>query len=252
MRKTPSAILGILPKLHIRLRRHSRDEDDHATNRPARTPATSRGRAATARNVLTARGIVTFDDAPAPPGVSAWVPCERPVIDLQVVAADPSWPEQYARLAELINAALGDSALSVEHVGSTAVRGLPAKPVIDIDLTVADSGDEQAYVPALEGCGFALVIREPWWYGHRCLRRQEPACNLHVFSPDCAEAERHRIFRDWLRSHPADRLLYARTKVAAAEDTKSRGGDSMDYNARKEPVLREIYDRAFHALGLLA
>jgi GrpB-like predicted nucleotidyltransferase (UPF0157 family) len=171
---------------------------------------------------------------------------------VEVVEADPLWPEQYARLAGLITAALGDAALSVEHDGSTAVSDLPAKPVIDIDLTVAASSDEQAYVPALERSGFALVIREPWWYEHRCLRRREPACNLHVFSPHCAETERHRIFRDWLRSHPADRLLYARSKIAAAEENNSRGGDTMAYNARKQAVLREIYARAFDALGLLA
>ena len=202
--------------------------------------------------MLTALEIVTFDDAPPPPGASPLVPGQRPATDLRVVETNPSWPEQYARLADLITTTLGDSALSLEHVGSTAVPGLPAKPVIDIDLTVADSRDEQGYVPALGRCGFALAVREPWWYEHRCLRRQGPACNLHVFSPDCAEAERHRIFRDWLRSHPADRALYANAKRAAAEQTIHLGGDTMAYNARKEAVLREIYDRAFHALGLLA
>ena len=104
---------------------------------------------------------------------------------------------------------------------------------------------------ALERCGFVLVVREPWWYQHRCLRHQEPRCNLHVFSPHCAESERHRIFRDWLRAHPTDRLLYARAKLAAAEETRQLGGDTMDYNARKEAVLRQIYRRAFEGLGLL-
>lgn len=153
-------------------------------------------------------------------------------------------------LAAVITEALGDSALAVEHVGSTSVPGLLAKPVIDIDLTVADSRDEQAYVLALERRGFVLVIREPWWYEHRCLRREEPGCNLHVFSPECAETERHRIFRDWLRCHPEDRSLYAAAKTAAAAETRASGGHTMDYNARKEFVVREIYDRAFRALGL--
>ena len=61
--------------------------------------------------------------------------------------------------------------LQLEHVGSTSVPGLAAKPVIDIDLTVADPDREQDYVPALEQIGFRLVIREPWWYGHRALVR---------------------------------------------------------------------------------
>jgi GrpB-like predicted nucleotidyltransferase (UPF0157 family) len=154
-------------------------------------------------------------------------------------------------LAEGIANALGDGALAIEHVGSTSVPGLAAKPVIDIDLTVADSRAEETYVPALERRGFVLVIREPWWYEHRCLRGEDPACNLHVFSPDCPEAERHRVFRDWLRAHPEDCSRYAAAKASAAEATLAAGGHTMDYNARKEAVLREIYDRAFRALGLI-
>lgn len=202
--------------------------------------------------MLSAQEIVTFDDAPPPPGESLWVDGQQPASDLEILAADASWPDRYAALAKEIAAALGHSALSVEHVGSTSVPDLAAKPVIDVDLTVADSRDERAYVPALQQHGFALVIREPWWYEHRCPRHNDPACNLHVFSPDCAEAERHRIFRDWLRSHPRDRLLYADAKIAAAEHTRQVGSHRMDSNARKEQVVREIYHRAFRAVGLLA
>lgn len=194
---------------------------------------------------------MTFDDASPPPRESPLVAGQKVATDLEIVAADPSWPATYAALGQEIAEALGDLALWVEHVGSTSVPELAAKPVIDIDLTVADSGEESAYVPALEKRGFVLVVREPWWYEHRCLRRINPACNLHVFSPECAETERHRIFRDWLRSHPEDRLLYAAAKSSAAERTRSIGGHTMDYNARKETVVRDIYDRAFRALGLL-
>ena len=202
-------------------------------------------------DVLIARDIVTFDDTPPPFGASPWVDGHGPMTDVQLVAADPSWPDRYTTLAEMISDALGDSALMVEHVGSTAVPGLASKPVIDIDLTVADSRYEQAYAPALERRGFVLVVREPWWYEHRCLHHEHPACNLHVFSPDCAEATRHRIFRDWLRSHPEDRSLYAAAKLAAAQDSRAAGGHTLDYNACKEPILREIYERAFRSLGLL-
>lgn len=201
--------------------------------------------------VATAREIVTFDDAPPPPGESPWVSTLGPTTDFRVVAADPAWPATYVALANVITAALGDHAVAIEHVGSTSIPGLEAKPVIDIDLTVADSADESAYLPALEGCGFVLTVREPWWYGHRCLQHTDRSCNLHVFSPGCAEVERHRIFRDWLRSHPDDRSLYAGAKAAAADETRAAGGHVMDYNARKESVIREIYDRAFRALGLL-
>jgi len=206
---------------------------------------------ATVLVVPTVREIVTFDDAPPPPGANPFVEGHRPMADFQVVSPDESWPARYALLADKIVEALGSSALSIEHVGSTAVPGLPAKPIIDIDLTVADSRDEHAYLPALERSGFVLVVREPWWYEHRCLRHHEPACNLHVFSANCAEAERHRIFRDWLRSHPEDCSLYAAAKRAAAVATQAAGGHVMDYNARKEAVLREIYGRAFRGLGLL-
>jgi GrpB-like predicted nucleotidyltransferase (UPF0157 family) len=72
-------------------------------------------------------------------------------------------------------------ALGVEHVGSTSVEGLAAKDVIDIDLTVADPGDEDAYVPALERLGYVLTVREPSFHEHRCLRLAEPRVNLHVF-----------------------------------------------------------------------
>ena len=202
------------------------------------------------QGVLTAEQIVTFDDAAPPPGESPWVNGQQPDRDVRIVAADPSWPRVYARLAERIIVALGDDALRIEHVGSTSVAGLAAKPVIDIDLIVPDSRDERAYVPALMAQGFVLVIREPWWYEHRCLRHDGPASNLHVFSPDNPEAERHRLFRDWLRDHPEDRALYQTVKVTAAEDTAAVHGHTMDYNSRKEDALRGIYRRAFQSLGL--
>lgn len=201
--------------------------------------------------MLTARHIVTFDDAPPPDGAIAWVGTYRPGTDVQIVPPDPEWPRHYATLDGLIRAALGDRVLALQHIGSTAVPDLPAKPVIDIDLTVADSNDEDSYVPALQRHGFMLTVREWWWYGHRCLRHADPACNLHVFGPDCPEVQRHRIFRDWLRSHPEERKLYAQTKIVSADDTNLAGGHTMDYNARKQEVVREIYARAFRALGLI-
>src|SRR5215470_1881184 len=69
---------------------------------------------------------------------------------------DPAWPELFAREASRIRAALGGLAIQVEHVGSTSVDGLVAKPIIDILLAVPDSSDERAYVPALEAVGYVL------------------------------------------------------------------------------------------------
>lgn len=196
--------------------------------------------------------ITRHDDDPTPDGLSPWVGEYRPGTGIDVVDADPAWPETFALVAARIRGALGDRALAVEHVGSTSVAGLPAKPIIDVDLIVADSGDEASYVPALEALGYRLVVREPWWQEHRCLRHDDPRCNLHVFGPDAAEPVRHRIFRDWLRAHPDDLALYRDTKLAAAAAANRAGEHVMDYNARKESVIREIYDRAFRAAGLLA
>jgi GrpB-like predicted nucleotidyltransferase (UPF0157 family) len=190
------------------------------------------------------------DDAP-PPGASAWVGGAAPRTDVEVVAPDPRWAEQYAELAGRVRAALGDRVLALEHVGSTAVPGLPAKPVIDLDLTVPDSADEAAWLAPLEAAGFVLVVREPWWHEHRCLVAEEPRANLHVFSPGCPELVRHLLFRDWLREHPEDLALYRSAKLSAAGEANAAGEHVMEYNARKEPVIREIYDRAFRAAGLL-
>jgi GrpB-like predicted nucleotidyltransferase (UPF0157 family) len=141
--------------------------------------------------------------------------------------------------------------VQLEHVGSTSVPGLAAKPIIDIDLIVADPGREQDYVPALERTGFRLTIREPWRYGHRALVADDPRCNLHVFGFDSPEPVRHRIFRDWLRGTPEDRDRYAAAKRQAAAAANASGEHVMQYNARKQQVLRDIYHRAFLATGLL-
>src|SRR3712207_5978189 len=94
---------------------------------------------------------------------------------------DPAWPSRFGAVAARLRAVLGDLVISTEHVGSTSVPGLPAKPVIDVDLSVPDSADESAYVPALEEAGYRLVLREPWWYGHRMLVSAEEDVNLHVW-----------------------------------------------------------------------
>ena len=195
--------------------------------------------------------IVSFDDFPPPVGANVWVAGAGPEIGIEVIDPDPDWPRQYDALAGRIREALGWRVLQLEHVGSTAVPGLPAKPIIDIDLTVADPGREQDYVPALEAAGFRLRIREPWWHGHRVLRADEPPCNLHVFGFDSPELIKHRIFRDWLRGNPGDRDRYAAIKRQAAADANAAAEHVMQYNARKQQVIREIYYRAFTAAGLL-
>lgn len=195
--------------------------------------------------------IVSFDDSPPPQGADPWVSGAARAIGIEVTDPAPDWPRQYDSLAARIRQALGWRVLQLEHTGSTSVPGLPAKPIIDIDLTVADPDREQDYAPALEAIGFQLVIREPWWYGHRQLRADGPRCNLHVFGFDSPEPVRHRIFRDWLRGNPDERDRYAAAKRQAASEANAAAEHVMHYNARKEQVIREIYGRAFAAAGLL-
>jgi GrpB-like predicted nucleotidyltransferase (UPF0157 family) len=201
--------------------------------------------------VPTPAEITRHHDSEPPAGQSAWVAGRRPRIGITVVAADPGWPDDFAALADRIADALGPLALAIEHVGSTSVPDLPAKPIIDIDVTVLDPADEAAWLPPLEAVGFDLVIREPWWHEHRALAFAAPRCNLHVFGPDCPETIRHRLFRDWLREHPEDVALYRDAKLDAATQANAAGEHVMDYNARKAPVIRAIYERAFRAAGLL-
>src|SRR4051794_32097326 len=154
---------------------------------------------------------------------------------------DPAWTRRYEREAATVRAALGPRALRIEHVGSTSVPGLVAKPIVDVVLEVADSADEPAYVPALEAAGYALRIREPAWFEHRLLKPPAEDVNLHVFGAGCVEVERMVRFRDRLRASAADRELYA----AAQRELADRDWQYMQqYADAKTSVVREILARA--------
>ena len=122
--------------------------------------------------------------------------------------------------------------------------GLAAKPIIDIVLVVADTTDEEAYVPALEAAGYVLRIREPDWYEHRMFRERETNVNLHVFSAGCEEIDRMLVFRNWLRENASDRELYERTKRELAEEKWKFG---QNYADAKTAVVEEIVARAGRA-----
>lgn len=154
---------------------------------------------------------------------------------------DEDWPRLFEREAERVRAALGLRALQVEHVGSTSVPGLAAKPVIDIVLVVADSANESTYVPDLEAHGYVLRIREPDWFEHRLLKGPNTNVNLHVFSRGCSEIQVMLDFRDWLRAHDDDRDLYERAKRdLAAQEWKY----VQNYADAKTAVVEEINERA--------
>jgi GrpB-like predicted nucleotidyltransferase (UPF0157 family) len=159
---------------------------------------------------------------------------------VRLAEPDPAWPVQFAREAQRIRAALGSRALQVEHVGSTAVPGLAAKPIIDIVLTVRDAADEAAYVPDLEATGYVLQFREPDWFEHRFLRDRDPDVQIHVFTAGSPEVERMLAFRDRLRTRPEERELYERTKRELA----ARDWDYVqDYADAKSAVVEKIISR---------
>ncbi len=160
---------------------------------------------------------------------------------ITIVDYDSTWPETYGGLAAKIRHALGETICLLEHAGSTSVPGLPAKPIIDIVLAVPDSSDESAYVPALEAEGFWLRIREPEWYEHRVMKNDDPDMNLHVFTESCPEIDRMLLMRDWMRSHPDDRDLYAAEKRRLGAQ---RWKYVQDYADAKSTIVEEILRRA--------
>jgi len=154
---------------------------------------------------------------------------------------DPRWPDLYAEHAARLRNALGGRVARVEHVGSTSVPGLAAKPIIDIALEVPDTTDEPDYVRDLEAAGYGLEFREPEWFEHRLFKPADGTVNLHVFPAGCSETDRMVRFRDWLRSNDADRELYSQTKrELAGRDWKYM----QQYADAKTGVVTEIMARA--------
>ncbi|KAH0430720.1 hypothetical protein CcaCcLH18_07635 [Colletotrichum camelliae] len=172
-------------------------------------------------------------------------------LPLAIEPPNPAWPEHFEFLKSRIIGAIGPTAVTISHVGSTSVPNLPAKAVIDIDLAIANPTAEDEYAPALEAAGFQFLIREPEWHEHRFFAMSEPYhCNLHVFKVGTAEMARHLIMKEWLTAHEDDKELYARAKFDAAGVSNGLGETVMEYNLRKENVIREILERAFRAKGL--
>jgi GrpB-like predicted nucleotidyltransferase (UPF0157 family) len=157
---------------------------------------------------------------------------------------DPTWPAQYEGKAAKIRAALGEAALVLEHVGSTSIPGMPAKPIIDILLAVADSGDEASYVPALTAQGYSLHLREPAWEQHRVMKGEWPFVNLHVFTVGSREIGRMVGFRDRCRTHPEELQLYLETKQALAGQVWRH---VQHYANAKGEVVEQIIARALAA-----
>ena len=154
---------------------------------------------------------------------------------------DPVWPERFRQEEARIRAALGRTALSIEHIGSTSVPRLAAKPIVDILLVVEDSANEASYLPALEEAGYVLRVREPDFDEHRMLRTPQKDVHVHVFSAGSPEIRRYLLLRDRLRQDEGERELYAQTKRELA----SKDWPSVDHYAEaKTEIIEGIISRA--------
>lgn len=167
-------------------------------------------------------------------------------VKVVVAEYDPRWPAWFEEQDDKIRTALGPIAVRSEHVGSTSVPGLAAKPVIDIALAVPDSSAEDSFVPALEAAGFRFYLREPEQHEHRLFYCRaefghDHAVNLHVYTAGCVEFDRYLVFRDWLRVNEDDRALYQQTKQELA---KRDWEFVQDYADAKTAVIQQIRDRA--------
>jgi GrpB-like predicted nucleotidyltransferase (UPF0157 family) len=162
----------------------------------------------------------------------------REQVPVVIADYDEQWPHRYELLRDRVRAALGAEALRVEHIGSTSVPGLAAKPVIDVLVTVQNVEDESAFVPALEGAGFVLRVREP---EHRMFRTPTRDVHMHLYEPDHDAVSAYLDLRDWLRVDADDRALYERTKRLLATRTWT---DMNEYADAKTDVILAILGRA--------
>lgn len=158
--------------------------------------------------------------------------------ELVIKDYDPAWLAAYAAHHRRISGALGEHAAAVEHVGSTSVPGLAAKPIIDVLVTVADITAEEHYLDRLLAAGCELRVREP---GPRMVRTPQREVHVHVLEADDPAAADYLLFRDRLRSDTRDRDLYGLTKRDLLQQDWS---DMNAYAAAKTDVIEDIKSRA--------
>lgn len=154
-------------------------------------------------------------------------PAQRPKMNMEelpvtiiVVPYDPAWPEMYRQEAERLLPIFGDQLLDMYHVGSTAVPGLEAKPIIDIMITVPDISKVDELNEAMIGLGYAPK-GEFGIAGRRFFSKRnaegDRTHHVHVYEPDNPEVERHLDFRDYLIAHPETAAQYVQLKQGLAE-----------------------------------
>jgi len=156
---------------------------------------------------------------------------------IEIISYDDSWPLKYVEHKNKIIEALGDSKINIEHIGSTAVPHLSAKPIIDILLVVKDSSNEDEYLDKMESAGYQLRVREPDFHEHRMFRTIERDVHIHILSNGSSEIERYISFRNRLRTNGLDRNNYEKLKLKLA--TK-QWEDMNEYAEAKSEIIERI------------
>ena len=167
---------------------------------------------------------------------------------VEVVDYDHSWPAQYAEERDRIAAAIGDAALAIEHVGGTAVPGLPAKPVIDLMVGVEDIERAGPAVAGLINLGYEYVPEfESELPDRRYFRRGAPESHhVHMVSASSDFFQEHLLFRDWLREHPQAAEEYGKLKRGLASRHRL---DRDAYRAGKLPFIDTVVAAARREAG---
>ena len=147
--------------------------------------------------------------------------------EVLLLSYQESWKDDFEKIAKELKTALGDLILKIEHVGSTSVQGLSAKPIIDIDLVIAIGYAHEGNL-GIEG-------REAFAYSGK---EHLQVHHLYVCPENSPELKRHLAFRDYLRSHPEAILSYGEVKEKAA---KLFSKDIDKYIAYKSSIIEEIY-----------
>jgi GrpB-like predicted nucleotidyltransferase (UPF0157 family) len=158
---------------------------------------------------------------------------------VEVVDYDPSWPRWYEEERDRIAAAIGDSALAIEHVGGTAVPGMPAKPVIDLMVGVEDIERAGPAVAGLINLGYEYIPElESQLPDRRYFRRGTPETHhVHMVPVSSDYWEEHLLFRDYLRSHPQAAEEYGKLKRGLADRFRL---DRDAYRAGKLPFIATV------------
>jgi GrpB-like predicted nucleotidyltransferase (UPF0157 family) len=157
--------------------------------------------------------------------------------EIKIHDYDPRWQDTFKAHAAKISEVLGDAALLIEHIGSTSVPDLAAKPIVDMLLVVPDSKNEGSYLSKMESAGYVLRVREPEFHEHRMFRTKELDVHIHVYSPESPEIERCLLFRDRLRANGQDRQRYEATKRKLAAHSWP---DMNAYADAKSEVIETI------------